>query len=278
MRTIIALVVMLAGLCLSSGANAQFRPAGQALTPVFSSKTTSFLSYLRLWNASSSSTLAIVTLVNGATGVEMASWTTTIPGKASPQIPISEIEAAAVPAITGAARPDYYTVYVNMPDVTNVADIRYQLVVYNPSNGYFENYAGCHASGLATRSVSNVHTSVLTAYPSSLYVFNDRNVSKTLTINVYDAASGKSVGVWNYPNSVPAYGAAVIPAKDIEAAISWSPTSSQAHMNLEFVFKSSFDGSISAADREKVQHFVQNSASGQLVDVTNFCVGITYAN
>jgi hypothetical protein len=200
-------------------------------------------SYFRLFNGSSSSAVINVTVVGGPSGNVYGTKAITIPAYASPQFSLSTIlSLASAGPLTGG--DDSYALYLKSAELT----AGYQHVTFNGITSLFSNSSTCGAllndAMIATsknRVLTNVHTSQLSSFPSTIYVHNYRGTQATYRLTVIDAGSADSSG------TIRSGSGAVIGIKDVvmsanatyattfaalETAIGWSPTSSQVNANV----------------------------------------------
>lgn len=256
-------------------AHAQTRPAGQLLSPVYSSTASGPQSFLRLWIDDGTARQVRVTILNAQTGVTIGTWMSPLlPDHSMRQFPITQIETEA--GLT--TKPAAYSFYLDTGDIA-LTRLRWQLVLWSATTGYFQNAPGCN-SILNSTHVGDVHTTRLSNYPSTLYITNDRGKTKNLTVVGYDSETGASLGPSVPLGSIAGFGTMIIPERDIEVALAFTPTAAQSHINLEFTLTDPTDlsGFFSLTDQRKVQHVVQNGLDGSTVDMTAYCFPIQYAN
>jgi hypothetical protein len=87
---------------------------------------------------------------------------------------------------------------------------------------------------------------------------------------------GGGIGSYAY-GTIPAFGTAVIPEADIERELSWVPTQSQLHVNIQTTLEASDDDGMTTSPY-RVKHLVQNGANGAYADMTEVCSGIAYTD
>jgi hypothetical protein len=262
-------------LAMAAPGHAQTRPAGQLLSPVFSSNVTAFQSFVRLWNDQNIfDTRVTIQIRNAQSGAVLGTWDTTVPRRASRQIAVSTIEQEA--GIPAANRPDAYSFFIDMKDAPTLSGIRFQGVLWSPTTGYFQNASGCHDTRTSRTKAGNVHTTRIANYPSTLYITNDRNATKSVTITAYDAATGISVGSAEM-GSIGPFATMIVPVDQLQLALGWAPSVTQLHLNVEVTLSSS-GGIFDSSDYYKVQHLVRNGVDGSVVDMTIRCGAVLYAD
>jgi hypothetical protein len=190
-------------------------------------------SYIRLMNASlTGATTFSVTVVGTPSGRNMGTANISVPKSASPQYALTDIITLAnAGSLTNGDTG--YALYIQNPD----SAAGFQHVAYNNNNFFFENASVCkyllNEVLLNTNNaqvMTNVHTSQLASYPSTLQIHNYWNAAVGYRLTVVDAKTGATIG--QLTRTVGANATLAIPFSDIESALSFTPTSSQAHVNV----------------------------------------------
>ena len=227
---------------------------------VFSSAQASSRSFLRFFNVGTAGANAVVTLYNATTGQSVGKWTSPIvlPGTA-PQYSIADIEAGLGMAPT-AARPDYYSLAIE-----SVMNGYFQHVLWRSSDGTLTNLSTC-GTGVTidgTR-IANVHASTFdSAYPSSVVINNSGQADRGVLLGIYNASTNVRLGTYTVL-SVPAYGRAVIPMKEIETIADIPASSAVPHYIVKIEPTATpFTGFL--------QHLVSNVQAGVITDMTTLC-------
>ena len=173
-----------------------------------------------------------ITVVGSPSGNTYGTATIGVPTMASPQYSLSAIlSAAGAGALTGG--DDNYTLYVRNPN----ASAAYQHVIFNGNNFFFENMTACVFFPGALykgmpQTLSNVHTTRLSSYPSNILLHNQANTAVTYRASVYDSVDGTLIGKVDLamgPNTTTTF-----PASYFEQQLKWTPTASQLHVNMLF--------------------------------------------
>ena len=116
-----------------------------------------------------------------------------------------------------------------------------QHVTYNSATGYFENASVCTFdpafsldTTLLNGSLINVHSTTLSSggYPSDIILINPDVTSRIVTGDVYEAATGVSIG--KFPaTTIPAKGSVVVSMASVEVALKYTPKGNQQY-NIKF--------------------------------------------
>lgn len=229
---------------------------GTEIAPVFGSTASGKASYLRVFNTSESTGDVEVVFVSTDTGEELGRWSTSIPSLAAPQFTVSDLEAQATPMITSSQAANGYTLLVRS-EFTG----RLQHVVWNASAGSLTNMSSCGAKSFnSTRYISNVHTSRIGGYPSTLYVSNEQSSTRFELFRVYNAETGAYIGDWNN-DFTEAAGVKGYAVADIETELGLTPDTTPLHLNF---IRDTFGTGI-------MQHVVNNVDGGALTDMTQAC-------
>lgn len=230
-------------------------------------------SYVRFGNASGGAANFEVKVTGGETGTDYTgskSYTLSVPDKASVQKSIDDIRAG----ITAQGGPDialksgdtFLNLYVTSDKKGSGA--AFQHVTFNANTGFFENVSLCtfdptqDYSGTARRLV-NVHTTRLSTYPSRIEIHNPDATSRVVRGKVYDAVSGTSLG--SFTATVAANATTVMEESAIEQQISFTPSASQLHVNIEF------ETADSSAYTALVAHKVTQSSTGAVFNLSQVC-------
>ena len=212
-------------------------------------------SYLRFFNASSGAGTVDVSIAELGTGKAFATWTSpAIPAGAAAQIPIATIEKAATSSFT---KPSYYAVSA----ISRFQGYS-QSIVYKPAEGALSNITSC-SGGLAPAGTAlpYVHSGLLSSgFPSRLVLNNTGASSASVTLGIYDEASGSKLGTYT-TDPIAASGAVTLSVPQIEATAKITPSASQYRYIIRI--ESAFTGF--------AQHLVDNVKAGILSDITSQC-------
>lgn len=258
MRTVCMGLLALGLLIHESGAaHAQTEAIrGTEIAPVFGSTASGKASYLRVFNISESAGDVEVVFVSTDTGEELGRWSQSIPSLAAPQFTVSDLEPQATPAITSSQAEAGYSLLVR-GEFTG----RLQHVVWNASVGSLTNMSSCGTKSFnSTRYISNVHTSRIEGYPSTLFVSNEQSAIRFELFRVYNAGTGEYIGDWNN-DFTEAAGVKGYAVADIETELGLTPDATPLHLNF---IRDSFGTGI-------MQHVVNNVDGGALTDMTQAC-------
>lgn len=188
------------------------------------------LSYLRFGNANTTSNTTTISVVGATTGTVYGSTSYTIPPGASPQYSINDIltKCTTCKNITEAV-----SLYIRNPAFYT----GYQHVIYNSSNGFFENASLCQfRSSLdyssLTQLVVNVHTSRIVGYPAKILLHNFYNTSVTFRAVVVESQTGTAKG--ELLLTAIANGSYAIDGSYFEQQLGWSPGPAEFHFNVVF--------------------------------------------
>lgn len=232
--------------------------AGRVVAGAFASNRTKAQSNIRFYNTDSGPGLVTVDVVDDLTGETVGRFSRSIPGGASIQFSMEDIEAGASPQINPAAGDTQsYTLHVDAAFSGYV-----QHVLWNPAGGSLTNLSGC-GNGLANtaRDLGNVHTSIINGYPSYLLIYNSGATAANPAFTVTDARDGSSLGNFNLTSDISPNTSAFVFASDLVEFFGGTPDSDQFHLNLEL--QSSFTGF--------AQHIVDNEGGGVLTNMTAKC-------
>ena len=227
-------------------------------------------SYLRFYNNSAAAGSVTVTLRDSTTGATLGVWTSQpISPQASPQIALETIEREAVQSGT---QPIVLStrVYYNV-DVTSSFNGYMQHVLWARTGGVFANLSSC-ASGFADdfSVVPNVHASTINGYVSRIRIVNTGINTDHAVLRFFNPLTGAEIGQWTSPDI--ASGASLeMTAGQLEAqvpALGLSVRSALLQYNVKLSNLSGY-----------LQHVVENSAVGALVDMSSKCdLGVSAGN
>ncbi len=224
------------------------------------------LSYFRFINMSGAPTTIDLSVVGSVSAITYGTATFNIPDKASPQYSMDEIlsEAGAGSLLTGDTG---YSFYVKSPSAGNY--VGYQHVIYNGTNGFFENMSVCTFDpafdySIINSALVNVHTSVLSGYPTLVFLHNYANSDRDYQVTITDSRTGVVQGVVNIATTANTSYAS--PMSFFEDLVDWIPSNNQQHANL--IFEPLIQGSTYTAI---VGQGIQNSSFNSLVNMTQVC-------
>ena len=224
------------------------------------------ISFLRLYNGNDGNTTFTLTIVGTPSARVYGTATYSVPSQASPQYAMSEILTRAnAGALTGGDTG--YAIYMRAPAVTAVNG--FQHVIYNNTNGFFENVSACTYSSDVNyadfnQMLINVHTTALASFPTQVTIHNYQNASVEYDVTVIDARNGDTIG--NVPITLAANASYTVPFSWFETQLEFKPTSSQAHVNLKF-YAIEDQGGPSAV----VSQAIYNQRLAAYVGMTLFC-------
>ena len=247
-------LAILSGISLAIGQELDLpQVGGTYVTPVYSSGNANTRSFVRLYNSSDTDGEAIVYLFDSVTGTELGEWRQNIPAHASLQYEIDELETGGEPMVES---DDPYALYV-----LSTFDGFVQNVVWNAVGGSLTNISTCGRDiAEDERFLGNVHTSLLSTYPSTIVLKNTGSETQRANIDVYDAAEGALIGSWSTADLDPGT-LSFIEASSVEFDLGFEPDRGQFHLNLEI--DDAFEG--------YGVHVVDNLTSGVLTNMTDKC-------
>ena len=211
-------------------------------------------SFLRVHNTGTEAGTATITLLTEQ-GDTWGQWTSpSVAPDAELQFAVTNIESDVASA---SSKPAYYSVGIR----TSFQGYT-QHVLYRPADGTLTNLSTCSAGVTADRAVlSGVHSSLIAAgFPSTIVINNTGSVATTVSLGIYDAATGNKRGTYVSP-SISANGQAVVAVTTMEADIGMMPTANMYHYVVKA--ESQFDGFL--------QHLVNNIQVGVITDMTTAC-------
>lgn len=202
------------------------------IAPTYTGDTTSFI---RLFNGATSSSTFSISVVGSPSGITYGTTNIAVPSNASPQYSLTTILSLANAAALKSGDTSY-ALYIQNADAT----AGYQHVTFNGKNGFFENNSIC-ANLLSPTVVAvnnaqvltNVHTSQLGNYPSTITLSNYWNGPVTYRLTVRDAATGNMIGQTTV--NAAANATYMIPESQLESQIPFSPPSGMSHVNVFIV-------------------------------------------
>ena len=225
------------------------------LGPVFAGQTVGTQSFLRVFDSGDKTEAVTVNILEGTGGRVLATWKGTVAPKASRQIALADIEAAATPHLQQSEIAGQYLVSVSADGPGFV-----QHVVWRAGAGSLSAANGCGARVVsASRYAVNVHTSLIAGYFSTLTVQNSSSKDQTAAFDVYDAGTGARVGGYN--TSVQANSTATFTEAKFAADTGFAARADQYQLN--FALAADFPGSVG--------HSVTNQASGASDVLSEVC-------
>jgi hypothetical protein len=233
-------------------------PAGVAVTGVHTSMDTTTISFLRFHNAATDASSPVaVTVLDDTTGNRLGVWSLTVPSRASIQVGIRNIEYDAAPRIVPSASMPAYTLYVDSPMIGHV-----QHVSWNPGGGSITNLTGClNGVSADTRTMINVHTSLVQSYPSYLVIHNTGATTSPVRLEVQDSRNGLVLGSYTAVAGLAPLATATVNVSGAIEALGLRPGTDQNHVNL--VLDSNFTGF--------AQHLVVNQLAQLISNMTAKC-------
>ena len=240
--------------CLSA-AHAQSTETAAFLSPVYPSTTSGGIaSYVRVTNSASSGGVVEAEFRSGETGAFLGTWTGEVPAGASIQFHVADMEEGAGITPSGGAT---YSLAMRANFTGFV-----QHVLWNAAGSALTNLTSCgtdiSTSGLR---LGNVHTSLISGYPSTIVVQNTGAAVSAASFDVFDSATGTLIA-GGYSRSVPAGGTWTFSVDDFAADVGFTPNSDQPH--ISFVLNGGFTGF--------AQHVVSNEGAGVISNMTAQCV------
>jgi hypothetical protein len=237
------------------------------VAPVYDGSNGS-VSYLRLYNGTAGLSAYTVAVVNTKTGTIAGTVNLGIPGNASVQYPVnaaggspSIMQLAGVTAESGTA----YALYLQ--NANSLAG--YQHVTFNSTTSLFENASVCSTPLIQQQStqnnglvLTNVHTTALGGYPSVVTLHNYASTSVTVTLRLYNAGTGASLGQVN--QTIAANAILSLTSSQLESLVGYSPTS-MPHVNI--VLSNITGGSLPL----HVTHNINNDRLGGSINMSETC-------
>lgn len=220
-------------------------------------------SFIRLGNGGATATTFAISVLGSPSGTLYGRASVQVPANASPQFSLQQILAAASAGqLTGGDTS--YSLYLRDSD----PGLSYQHVIYNVSNGFFENVSSCKYVASAdytglNYALGNVHTSQLSAYPTQISIHNYAAAATTYNATVYDAATGSLIGT--VPVTVGANATYSAPFTWFQEQLHWTPAAGQSQSNVVFAAAGT------APFEAKVNQYVYNSILSAYVNMTQRC-------
>ncbi len=245
-------VIAIAVLALLAGtAKAQ---TATSLGPVYAGRTTAAQSYLRVFNSSTKTETVTVNILAADNTRILATWKGALEAHASHQIAMSDIEAAATPRLQPSEIANQYNVSLTADGPGFV-----QHVVWTAREGSLTAVSNCGVRATtAARFAINVHTDLITGYPSTLTVQNTSAQDQTASFDVYNAANGTRVAGYSVP--VKANASATFTEAQFAAAQGFV---ARDEYQLNFALTGGFPGS--------VRHSVTAQATGLTQQLSEMC-------
>ena len=233
---------------------------------LFSSKQTTGQSFLRFYNAGTTTETVRVDLSDQETGAYLSTYTSPpIAARASIQVAVTDMESSLDP---GTDVPAYYAAAVH-----GGFEGWLQHVLWSPVDGTLTNLSTCDfgVTGGAD-ALANVHTSQLdNAYPSAVVVTNRTKVNSSFTLGLYDAANGARLATYETPELSRGGGQVVIPSADIEADAGID-TKGINHFVIRVEGLSGWHSVYYDPETPAfLQHLVRNIQAGVITDMTTIC-------
>ena len=186
-----AVAVVTALLAISQFVSTAFGQETAVIAPVFSSLNKIGQTYIRFANVHPIASRITVQIYGG--GESLGTCSLTIPGKASVQYSIEEIEDCIS---YDPARFNTFEYYIT----TLLSDnLYYQSVIWSPTTHYFSNMSSCREPTVFDTLVLNVHTSNIRSYPSIIAGLVSVDTSYQIAANIYDSRNGELMGEWFSP-------------------------------------------------------------------------------
>jgi Divergent InlB B-repeat domain len=223
---------------------------------VYSTAGSTAYSFLRFYNADTSSGTVAVTLADPQTGQTLAQWTSPAiaPGTA-PQFAVSDIESGVLAGVT---KPSYYA--ITMQSQFNGT---FQHIVVAAGNGVLTDQSSCDSGIEAVSSrVANVRSSQLgsAGYPSSIVLYNTGPTASAAVLQIFNAGNANLMGSYQTA-SIPPNGQLIVPVATMETTLGITTTPDMIHYVV--TEKGSFTGYL--------RHLVTNVAAGVTTDLSVVC-------
>jgi len=221
---------------------------------IFSTAQTQSQSFLRFFNTSAKGGTVTATMRNYLTGQSVGTWTSpNIPPGAELQYAIGTVEGSLT---VGTTKPAYYTL-----SLASQIGGYFQHVLFRPIDGTLTNLSTCALGVTADPDkLSGVHSTLLTAFPSTVVARNTSDKFSAVFLTVRDARTGDNLGTYASPLVAP-YAQLTIPVATIEAGIKLTPSAGMFHYVINRV--GPFTGFL--------QHLVTNNQVGVVTDMTTAC-------
>lgn len=226
--------------------------SGLRVASVFSSTLPGATSYLRFYNAGSTSGTVEVTLADYTTGAILGTWTSpSIAGHRTRQFPVSEIESGANAVFT---KPSVYSLSVRPTFSGN-----FQNTLWNTGSAALANASTCDTQSTDRKTLIYVHSSLLSPYTSTIVIHNTGSGTVSPTLGIYNAETGQRITGY-VATAIPANGQSIVEIASLEKAAGITPSTAY-HYNI--VAETSFTGYL--------QQFLNNQTAKMIVDMTASC-------
>lgn len=227
--------------------------SGLRVGSVFSSALPNITSYLRFYNAGTTSGTVDVTLADYATGNVLATWTSpSIAGHRTRQFAMSEIENNASATFT---KPAVYSLSVR-PTFTG----NFQNTLWNNASLFLGNTSTCDTTSTDQKTLIYVHSSLLAPYTSTIVVHNTGTTAISPTLGIYNGETGERMTGYT-TDVIPANGQSIIEIGNMEKAASINLGVKAYHYNI--IAETNFTG--------YMQQFLKNQNTQTVNDMTASC-------
>ena len=213
-------------------------------------------SALRITNRGPAAGTVTVTLLNAATGTQLATWTSpSIAQFGAIQKSVADIAAAATPALTTAQRTGPFNIALRSTFAP-----AYQLVTSTAQTGQLSNITACGSRLIDNISILGyVEGPAATGATSAVRIVNSGNAALQAKLTLYNAADGALLGTWTSP-SVPSNASVTTTTTAIGAAATPPVPATVAAVTV-----------LAAPARGlRLEHVV--TSAGVLSDFTNVCL------
>ena len=187
-------------------------------------------SFIRLGTTSATSSTFDLTVLGEPSGTLYGYGQITVPPYSSPQESMSTIlTATGTPALSG--NDTSYALYLDNQDPNSY----YQHVIFNGGNQFFEDMTICPmgASQQSATTINNIHTTLLSAFPSTVYIHNYLDVTADYKVVMRDSATGQQLGTIA-DVQVTANSTYAVPESWFEQQINFTPGPNNQHATLVF--------------------------------------------
>ena len=243
------------------------------ITPTFngSDGNQSFFRFYNLassWASSASpSVIFPISVLGSPSGRTYGTAEITVAPSASPQYSLADVLARAGASALSAG-DTAYSIYIAPTDI-NAKSAGFEHVIYNSGNGFFEDASMCKAyewSQSATqKALVNVHSSILSEYPSQVFIHNYQNAAATYQVHITDARNGALIGQINLNTAANA--SYMVPESFFEQEMKWTPGANQQHLNFFFQDAASSSAPVSAI----VGQFIFNQRLAAYINMSASC-------
>ncbi|TAL01870.1 MAG: hypothetical protein EPO08_09285 [Rhodospirillaceae bacterium] len=229
---------------------------------ISSNASTLGLSFLRVYNSTSTSGTITFTIRDAVSGTSLGTYTSSsVPAGASAQIALSDIEKNAVAAqgqTIAATGRSYYNL-----EAASTFGGYVQYILWTNNLGVLGNLTSCPA-GLSTDGTTllNIDAANNSGYVSHIRIVNPGAVAGTATLTFTNPGSGQQVAQWTSP-AIPAGASYDITEPQIEAAVPALASATSSGTYQYNVLLTNFAGYL--------QHVVANNQVGLLTDLSAKC-------